>query len=148
MKLLRMRPGVGQIHRDGSAVETCLLPEAGGFAVDLAGVGLLEAGGVVFAVVVTGGLLGGGAERVSAVRSFTAGRALGISALLAGVLAVTKPKLLPLAALPIVKPTWKSIRYKLRHEQSPAKYVYLPAARLTATTSNLAGFLVGRYFGE
>ena len=70
------------------------------------------------------------------------------SALLAGVLIVTKPKLLPLAGLPIVKPTWKSIRYKLRHEESPAKYVYLPAARLTATTSNLAGFLVGRYFGE
>jgi cellulose synthase/poly-beta-1,6-N-acetylglucosamine synthase-like glycosyltransferase len=70
------------------------------------------------------------------------------SALLAGVLAVTKPKFLPLAALPIAKPMWKSIRYKLRHEANPAKYVYLPAARMTATTSNLAGFLVGRYIGE
>ena len=70
------------------------------------------------------------------------------SALLAGVLAVTKPKLLALAALPIAKPMWKSIRHKLRHEDSPAKYVYLPAARMAATTSNLAGFLVGRYVGE
>jgi len=70
------------------------------------------------------------------------------SAALAAVLAVTKPKLLPLAVLPIAKPMWKSIRYKLRHEDSPAKYVYLPAARMTATTSNLAGFLVGRYVGE
>jgi glycosyltransferase involved in cell wall biosynthesis len=70
------------------------------------------------------------------------------SVALAAVLAVTKPKLLPLAVLPIAKPMWKSIRYKLRHENSPAKYVYLPAARMTATTSNLAGFLVGRYVGE
>ena len=70
------------------------------------------------------------------------------SAALAAVLAVTKPKLLPLAVLPIAKPTWKSIRFKLRHEDNPAKYVYLPAARMTATTSNLAGFLVGRYIGE
>ena len=70
------------------------------------------------------------------------------SAALAAVLAVTKPKLLPLTVLPIAKPMWKSIRFKLRHEDSPAKYVYLPAARMTATTSNLAGFLVGRYIGE
>jgi len=70
------------------------------------------------------------------------------SAALAAVLSFTKPKLLPLAALPIAKPMWKSIRYKLRHEESPAKYVYLTAARITATTSNLAGFLVGRYVGE
>lgn len=70
------------------------------------------------------------------------------SAALAMVLVVTKPKLLPLAAIPIAKPMWKSIRYKLRHEDSPAKYAYLPAARMTATTSNLAGFLVGRYLGE
>ena len=70
------------------------------------------------------------------------------AAALAGLLAFTKPKLLPLAAIPLAKPTWKSIRYKLRLEDSPAKYVYLPAARVTATTSNLAGFLVGRYFGE
>ncbi len=70
------------------------------------------------------------------------------SVALAAVLAVTKPKLLPLAVLPIAKPMWKSIRFKLRHEDSPAKYVYLPAARMTATTSNLAGFLVGRYIGE
>jgi hypothetical protein len=70
------------------------------------------------------------------------------AAAVAGLLAVTRPRLVPLAVLPLVRPVWKSIRYKLRHEDSPAKYVYLPAARVTATTSNLAGFLVGRYFGE
>ena len=84
---------------------------------------------------------------VGVLPSLTAGK-INRSGLLAGILAVTKPKLLPLAALPIAKPMWKSIRYKLRHEDSPAKYVYLPAARMTASTSNLAGFLVGRYIGE
>ncbi len=69
-------------------------------------------------------------------------------AALVGVLAVTKPRLIPLVALPAVKPIWRSIRYKLRHEDSPTKYVYLPLARVIATTSNLAGFLVGRYVGE
>lgn len=67
---------------------------------------------------------------------------------LAALFAATKPRLLPLAALPIAGPVWRSIRYKLRHEVSPARYVYLPAANLTATISNLFGFLVGRYFGE
>lgn len=69
-------------------------------------------------------------------------------AALAGLFAVTKPRLIPLAALPVARPVWRSIRYKLRHEDSPAKYVYLPLARVVATTSNLAGFLVGRYLGE
>jgi cellulose synthase/poly-beta-1,6-N-acetylglucosamine synthase-like glycosyltransferase len=59
-----------------------------------------------------------------------------------------KPRLAPLALLPIAAPLWRSVRFKLRHEASPTKYLYLPAARLTATTSNLAGFLVGRYRGE
>ncbi len=70
------------------------------------------------------------------------------SAAIATVLAFTKPKLLPLAALPIAKPMWQSIRHKLRHEENPAKWAILPAARMTATTANLAGFLVGRYLGE
>ena len=67
---------------------------------------------------------------------------------LAALLAVAKPKLLPLAVLPVAKPVWRSSRYKFRHEASPAKYAYLPLARVIATTSNLAGFLVGRYVGE
>ncbi len=67
---------------------------------------------------------------------------------LAGLLAVAKPKLIPLAVLPVAKPVWRSSRYKFRHEASPAKYAYLPLARVIATTSNLAGFLVGRYVGE
>lgn len=67
---------------------------------------------------------------------------------LAALLALTKPRLLPLAILPIAGPMWRSIRYKLRHEESAAKYVYLPVASLTATTSNLVGFLAGRYVGE
>lgn len=67
---------------------------------------------------------------------------------LAALLAGTRPRLLPLALLPVVPPVWKSIRYKLRHEPSPARFVYLPAARITATTANLAGFITGRYFGE
>lgn len=72
------------------------------------------------------------------------GSAIGIGSLLA----VFKPKLVLLALAPIVRPLWRSIRFKLCHEKSPTKYAYLPAARLTATTSNLAGFLVGRYRGE
>lgn len=64
------------------------------------------------------------------------------------VLAIFTPRLTPLALLPIARPLWRSIRFKIRHEQSVAKYVLLPAARLTATTSNLAGFLVGRCRGE
>ena len=67
---------------------------------------------------------------------------------LAALLAVAKPKLIPLAVLPVAKPVWRSSRYKFRHEASPAKYAYLPLARVIATTSNLAGFLVGRYVGE
>ena len=67
---------------------------------------------------------------------------------LAALLATTKPRLLPLAVLPIAGPVWRSIRYKLRHEASPARYIYLPAANLTATISNLFGFLVGHYLGE
>jgi glycosyltransferase involved in cell wall biosynthesis len=67
---------------------------------------------------------------------------------LAALLAATKPKLIPLAILPIAKPVWRSTRYKFRHEVSPTKYVYLPLSRVIATTSNLAGFLVGRYIGE
>ncbi len=67
---------------------------------------------------------------------------------LAGLLGVTDPRLIPLAALPIAAPLWRSLRYKLRHEASPAKYVLLPVCRITATTSNLTGYLVGRYLGE
>jgi cellulose synthase/poly-beta-1,6-N-acetylglucosamine synthase-like glycosyltransferase len=70
------------------------------------------------------------------------------TAALAALLAFTKPRLLPLSLLPIAGPMWRSIRYKLRHEASTAKYMYLPAANLTATISNLTGFLVGRYLGE
>ncbi|MFV2001020.1 MAG: glycosyltransferase family 2 protein [Acidimicrobiia bacterium] len=70
--------------------------------------------------------------------------AVGLGVLLTAI----KPRLAPLALLPIAMPLWGSVRFKLRHEASPAKYFYLPAARLTATTSNLAGFLVGRYWGE
>lgn len=73
--------------------------------------------------------------------------AYAVAAGLTAFLAVTKPRLIPLAVAPIARPLWRSVRYKLRHETSPAKYVYLPAARLTATTSNLVGFLVGRYRG-
>ena len=67
---------------------------------------------------------------------------------LAALLAATRPRLLPLAILPIAAPVWRSIRYKLRHEASPARYIYLPAANLTATISTLIGFLVGHYLGE
>lgn len=67
---------------------------------------------------------------------------------LAGLAGVVNPRLLPLALLPVAGPLWRSVRYKLRHEPSPAKYIYLPACRLTATTSNLVGYLVGRYLGE
>jgi cellulose synthase/poly-beta-1,6-N-acetylglucosamine synthase-like glycosyltransferase len=74
--------------------------------------------------------------------AYAAAVALGV------LLAATKPRTLPLLAVPIVIAIWKSIRFKLRHETSPLKYVYLPVARVTATTSNLAGYLVGRYIGE
>lgn len=67
---------------------------------------------------------------------------------LATLLAAVKPKLLPLAILPIAGPVWRAIRYKLRHEASASKYIYLPAANVTATISNLIGFLAGRYVGE
>jgi len=67
---------------------------------------------------------------------------------LIALLAATKPRFVPLGLIPLTPPLWKSIRYKLRHETSPARFIYLPAARLTATTANLAGFLAGRYVGE
>lgn len=67
---------------------------------------------------------------------------------LVALLAVSKPRLVPLALIPVIPPVWRSVRYKLRHETSPARFIYLPAARLTATTANLAGFLTGRYVGE
>jgi hypothetical protein len=70
------------------------------------------------------------------------------TAALAVVLATTKPKTLPLLAVPVAIAIWNSIRFKLRHEASPLKYIYLPVARVTATTSNLAGYLFGRYVGE
>jgi len=63
-------------------------------------------------------------------------------------LTAVKPRLAALALLPIARPLWRSVRFKLRHETSPTKYLFLPVARLVATTSNLAGFLVGRYRGE
>ena len=69
-----MRPEAGQIQREGSAVETCLLLEEGGLEDDLAGAGLLDGGGVVLAVFWVEAWLGGGFAVVSTLRSSTTGR--------------------------------------------------------------------------
>ena len=74
MKLLRIRPDVGQIQREGSAVDTCLLLDDELLGVDFAGAGLLAGGGVVLTVCWLEGWLGGGFAVVSTLRSWTFGR--------------------------------------------------------------------------
>lgn len=77
----------------------------------------------------------------------TFGAVLGAAAL-AVVLGTIKPVLAWFGVAPLVPGIWKSTRSKYRHEEHPAKWVILPAARVVATSANLAGYVVGRAFGE
>ncbi len=72
------------------------------------------------------------------------GAGLGVT----GVLAAIDLRLTPLVAIPVGVAVWRTIRHKLRHEPNAGKYLYLPVCRLTATTANLAGYVVGRFVGE
>lgn len=63
-------------------------------------------------------------------------------------LGLVHPALIPVPLLATVPALWKTIKHKVKHVSSPLKWVLLPLARMVATTSNLIGFLVGRYLGE
>ena len=93
----------------------------------------------------------GRGDAVARVRGMHYKRTLGAvmgAAALTVVLGTIKPALAWFGIAPLVPGIWKSTRNKYRHEEHPAKWVLLPAARVVATSANLAGYVVGRAVGE
>jgi cellulose synthase/poly-beta-1,6-N-acetylglucosamine synthase-like glycosyltransferase len=93
----------------------------------------------------------GRGDAVARVRGSYYKRTLGAvvaSGVAIAVLAIIRPRLIVLGAVPLVSSLWRTTRHKYRHESHPSKWFLLPAARAIATLSNLAGYVAGRAFGE
>jgi hypothetical protein len=74
--------------------------------------------------------------------------AVGTSVLAVVVLASIRPALAWLGLLPLMPSLVRTTHHKYRHEDHASKWILLPAARVVATSSNLAGYVVGRAVGE
>ncbi len=91
---------------------------------------------------------GDAAARVRGARYKRTIGALIASVVLVVALAWIKPVLALLGLAPMVPGIWRTTRHKYAHEEHPAKWILLPASRAVATSSNLAGYVVGRAVGE
>jgi glycosyltransferase involved in cell wall biosynthesis len=88
----------------------------------------------------------GRGDGLARIRGYTYKRILALyggtaAGLLAGL--VVRPRLAPLALLPLAAATVRTTRRKYRWAQGATRFVHIPAAHVVGTAMSLAGFLAG-----